>query len=147
MKKTLLTLILITLFGLSLITPVLAQQNGATILEPTVKELDAQNKAFLKASSLKYIPLSVMTAAVIKMVLGFLGVIFVVLIIYAGFLWMTAAGNEENIAKAKKIMAGAIIGTAIVLSAYAITVFIFDNLFASLENSGPTTAGTHTSGS
>lgn len=67
-------------------------------------------------------------AEIIKVVLGFLGVIFIVLILYAGFMWMTSAGNEEKINTAKKTMVAAIIGTAIVLAAYAITYFVIDQL-------------------
>jgi preprotein translocase subunit SecG len=67
-------------------------------------------------------------ASVIKVILGFLGVVFLVLILYAGFLWMTAAGSEEKVTKAKNIMVAAIIGVAIVLAAYAITFFVIDNL-------------------
>ncbi len=67
-------------------------------------------------------------ANIVKIALGFLGIIFVILIIYAGFMWMTAAGSEERISKAKKIMIAAIIGVAIVLSAYLITYFVIDQL-------------------
>jgi len=72
--------------------------------------------------------LSKTIAEIIKVVLGFLGVIFIVLILYAGFMWMTSAGNEEKINTAKKTMVAAIIGTAIVLAAYAITFFVIDQL-------------------
>lgn len=61
-------------------------------------------------------------------VLGFTGTIFFVLVVYAGMLWMTAAGNEEQTTKAKKILGAAIVGLIIVLSAYAITRFIGDTL-------------------
>lgn len=61
----------------------------------------------------------------ISYALGFLGVIFILLIIYAGFLWMTAAGNEEKVEKAKKIISRAAIGLAIVLIALAVTYFVF----------------------
>ncbi len=72
--------------------------------------------------------LSEAIAEIIQIVLGFLGVIFIVLIIYAGFVWMTAAGNEEKITTAKKTMIAAIIGVTIVLLAYAITSFVITNL-------------------
>ena len=58
---------------------------------------------------------------VIRVVLNFLAVIFLILIIYAGFLWMTAGGKEENMEKAKKILFRSVIGIIIVLSAYSIT--------------------------
>jgi len=61
---------------------------------------------------------------IIGVILSLLGVIFLVLIIYGGFLWMTAAGNEDRVAKAKKIIQNSIVGLIIVIAAYAITVFI-----------------------
>jgi len=45
------------------------------------------------------------------------------LMVYAGFLWMTAGGVEENVTKAKSLLMQAVIGLAIVLSAYSITIF------------------------
>ena len=54
--------------------------------------------------------------------------IFVILMIYAGILWMTAGGNEKQVEKAKNIISRAAIGLVIVVSAYAVTYFIFTNL-------------------
>jgi len=73
-------------------------------------------------------PLSQTIGSIIKAALTLLGVILVVLIVYAGFLWMTAAGEQEKISTAKKILTGAIIGMGITLSAYAITTFVVDSL-------------------
>lgn len=58
---------------------------------------------------------------VIVVALGFLGVIFIVLAVYAGFLYMTAAGNEEKTTKALDMLRNAVIGLIIVLMAWAIT--------------------------
>lgn len=69
-------------------------------------------------------------ANIIKYILSFLGVIFIILIIYAGFLWMTASGDSEKITKAKDILISAVIGIIIVLSAYIITATIFTKLGA-----------------
>lgn len=60
----------------------------------------------------------------INSMLGLLGVVLVVLIIYAGFLWMTAGGSEEKIKKAKGILSNSIIGIVIILAAYSITEFV-----------------------
>ena len=49
-------------------------------------------------------------------------------IIYAGVLWMTAAGNEGQVTKAKNIIITSVIGTVIIAAAYAITNFVFDAL-------------------
>lgn len=69
---------------------------------------------------------------IIAAVLGFLGVIALVIVIYAGFLWMTAGGNADQIEKAKKLLINGVIGLLIILSAYAITRFVFNFL----EDSG-----------
>lgn len=57
-------------------------------------------------------------------ILSFIGVIFMVLIIYGGILWMTAMGNEQKVEKAKNLIIQSIIGLIIILSAYTITSFI-----------------------
>ncbi|MFA5128278.1 MAG: pilin [Patescibacteria group bacterium] len=67
-------------------------------------------------------------ANIIRVALGLLGIVVLVLMIYAGFLWMTAAGNEEQIEKAKKILKNAVIGLAIILMAYAIVAFVIKML-------------------
>ena len=65
-----------------------------------------------------------LAATVIRAFLGLLGVIFLVLLVYAGYRWMNAQGEEEEVTKAKKIIAQAVIGLIIVLSAYAISYFV-----------------------
>jgi len=60
--------------------------------------------------------------------LALLGVIFLVLMLYAGYHWMTARGEEEKVEKAKDTITRAIIGLIIVVGAYAIWSFIFSNL-------------------
>ncbi len=59
---------------------------------------------------------------------GLLGGIFLFLMAYAGVMWMTAGGNEEQVAKAKKIIKGAVVGFIIVLISYTITVGISEFL-------------------
>jgi hypothetical protein len=69
------------------------------------------------------------TANIIGVALGLLGTICVVLMLYAGFKWMMAGGNEENVKEAQNIIKYAVIGLIIILSAYAITKFVMLNLF------------------
>lgn len=56
--------------------------------------------------------------------LAFVGVLFFILMIYGGLLWMTAQGNEQQVTKAKDLIIAAVVGLVIVLSAYAITAYI-----------------------
>lgn len=65
---------------------------------------------------------------IIKYALGFVGTIFLVLIIYGGFLWMTAAGNDQQVEKARKILTQATIGLLIVVLAYALSTWIFRSI-------------------
>ena len=62
--------------------------------------------------------------SLVGVVLSFVGVIFLIIIIYAGINWMTAGGNETKVTKSKNLLINASIGLIIVLAAYAITVFI-----------------------
>lgn len=73
---------------------------------------------------------------IIQWALSFLGVIAIVLTMYAGFLWMTSGGDEEKISQAKKILTNAIIGLAIILSAWGITTFILSRLIAATGATG-----------
>ena len=67
-------------------------------------------------------------ATIIQVVLGLLGTIFVILMIYAGILWMTAGGNDTQVKKAQNIIQRAAIGLLIVVLAYAITYFILKRI-------------------
>lgn len=70
----------------------------------------------------------VVVGIVIRGLLALLGVLFFLLIIYGGFLWMTAQGNEEQVGKAKRIILSASIGLAVVLAAYLISFTIIQLL-------------------
>jgi hypothetical protein len=61
---------------------------------------------------------------VIQIILTFLGVIFLALMIYAGYVWMMAKGNEQLLTKAKNTIITAITGLIVVLAAYALTAII-----------------------
>jgi len=70
----------------------------------------------------------VMIARVIRIILELLGIISLVIIIYAGFRWMTAGGNEENVESAKKQLINGIIGLVIILVAFSIATFVLNRL-------------------
>ena len=54
-------------------------------------------------------------------VAGTMGTLSFVFLLYAGYLYVTAAQNEDNVEKAKKIIFSALVGIVIAISAYAIT--------------------------
>lgn len=63
---------------------------------------------------------------IISWILGLLGLIAVVMILYGGFIWMTAAGNEDKVDTAKQIISAAAIGLVIILIAWAIVTFVIN---------------------
>lgn len=60
--------------------------------------------------------------------LSLVGIIFFIFIIYGGYQWMVGRGNEEDAKKAIETIFASIIGLIIVLFAYAITTFVFENI-------------------
>lgn len=79
----------------------------------------------------------VVVANIIRTALGLLGIVALVLILYGGFVWMTAGGDEEKISTAKKILFNSAIGLAIILSSYAIASFVISRLVgATTDNTG-----------
>lgn len=65
---------------------------------------------------------------VINVVLGFLGIVLLALFLYAGFLWMTAQGEEKQVIKAKQLLLQAVVGYFIIGTAYALTSFVLSQL-------------------
>lgn len=65
---------------------------------------------------------------VITTILSLVGVLFLVLMIYGGFMWMSDRGNEEKAEKAKKIIIAAVVGLIIVMASYAATYFVINAL-------------------
>ena len=61
---------------------------------------------------------------IVKYLMTFLGIIAVVIILIGGFRWMTAGGNEDRIASAKKTITAGAIGLVVILAAFAIVTFV-----------------------
>lgn len=74
--------------------------------------------------------LGTLTGTIISAALSLVGILFLLLMVYSGYLWMTARGDEQQVEKAQKIIRGTVIGLVITLSAYAITLFITTRLLS-----------------
>lgn len=85
---------------------------------------DVGNSAGIASST----PLPLIIGRIVNAALGFLGVIFLVLLLYAGFLWMTAQGDEKGVTKAKDIIKQAIIGLIVIVAGFAISNFVLGSL-------------------
>lgn len=67
-------------------------------------------------------------ASLIRVVMGFLGTIAVLLILFGGFKWMMAQGNQDKVDEAKKLLIAGVVGLIIILSAYGIATYVIENL-------------------
>ena len=74
--------------------------------------------------------------SVVNVLLGFLGIIAIIIILWGGFRWMTAGGNEEKVDEAKKIITAGIIGLVIIFIAYALAAFIITQLITATGATG-----------
>src|SRR3989338_3730464 len=100
----------------------------STLFLPTVaaaQDIFGLDKAAYN-TGLRQVPVEILAANIIQVVLGFVGIIFLLLVIYGGFQWMIGGrdGNEENIRKAKQTITTAAIGLIVILAAYSLTYYI-----------------------
>ena len=67
-------------------------------------------------------------ASIVNIILGFLGIIAVIIILAGGFKWMTAGGNEDKVAEARQMIIQGLIGLVVVFAAWAIASFVVSSL-------------------
>jgi hypothetical protein len=109
---------------------------GGTGLTDVGKEVYGSQGDAEKAGNL-----TTLIGGLIKGAISILGIVFLILIVYAGYLWMTARGDEKVVTKAKDTLQRAIIGLIIVVAAYAITTFLFTRITGAATGSGGSGAG------
>ncbi|TAK05128.1 hypothetical protein EPO33_04065 [Patescibacteria group bacterium] len=80
--------------------------------------------------------LPVLVGTILNGVLSLVGVVFLVLIVWGGFLWMTARGNDQQVEKAKNLITSAVIGLIIIAGGYAITNFVLTQIIAATTGAG-----------
>ncbi len=115
---------------------------GAFLIAPVHAQVDTGLNAVGQTIKLPNNDPRVIAANLINVALGLLAIIMVVLILYAGFLYMTSGGEAEKTTKAKAIIRNAIIGLIIILSSWAIARFVIDRLLQATTSGGTVTGGT-----
>lgn len=107
-----------------IIFAVLALLNAGPLLAQGIKDHSALTGAASKAGVEGDSDITLIVGRAISAILTMVGLIFMVLMVYAGIRWMLARGKEEEIEKAKSTIVAALIGIVITVSAYAITFFV-----------------------
>lgn len=128
--KSLKYFLTIFIFGLSffVMSPVLAEADKSSLegLNNTAGKINAYKDQVAEASAQTTVINRV--GGLVALVLSFVGIIFLLLSIYAGIMWMTAQGNAAQVEKAKTLLTNATIGLVIISAAYSITVFVGNQL-------------------
>ncbi|GMU25120.1 hypothetical protein KJZ71_04270 [Patescibacteria group bacterium] len=93
------------------------------------------NTAGAPAGLTQSAPLEVLIGNLINAALGFVGVVLLGVLLYAGFLWMTAGGNVDQVKKAKAMITNSVVGLVIVAASFAIANFVLGAI------TGATTGG------
>ncbi len=70
---------------------------------------------------------------IIAAILTLVGSLALLMFVYGGLVWMTAAGNKEKVSKGKDILIWATIGMAVIFSSYAMVKFVLQGLGVSAE--------------
>jgi hypothetical protein len=123
-KKIILFLVFMFLAG-----PLILSQNTPSVQAESLweKQVGVQQEigpAFSQSPDGTPQDIRVTIAKIIKVFLGLLGLIFLIMIIWAGFKWMTAGGNEDQVKESRDQMLRAVIGLAIILASWGITQFV-----------------------
>lgn len=125
-KKTLLTRAGATIGGILFPMVALAQatdnpfNRAKSNLEGTVG-----TKAFGTAPSTDIYAIA---GSIINVALGFLGIVLLGYMLFAGYLWMTSGGETEKAEKAQTMIRNAVIGLIIIIAAFAISTFVLGSL-------------------
>lgn len=116
--------------GLLLVSPV-----KASLADTANKQIKATGQsAGLVGKTGQTADPRVAAAELIQMLLQLLGIIFVCLVVLAGFWLITAKGDEGKIEKAHNTIQAAIVGLIIILISYSITRFVGNQIRATIES-------------
>jgi len=124
MKKSIQKIILFSVLSFLLGIPVLAQNIGVNGENSVIDQIGAKAGYQTGDKIANDNFLNTLTGELIAYILGFVGLIFLIIIIYSGIQWMTAGGNEEKVENSKKRIIQASIGLALVLLSYMIVYWV-----------------------
>lgn len=124
-KKVVIFVIILLLFTLFFSGSVFAQNKDIFGLQPVGKTIGLGGE-----------DIRLIIARIIRALLGLLGIIALLIVIYAGYVIMTSEGNEEKVTQGKRILTNAVIGLIIILSAFSIAQFIINALSGGFGGQG-----------
>lgn len=121
-------------FALALAVPALLHGSSALAQPLTGEDLfgGTNPEDFANTAGVTNAELPVVIANIIRIILGFLGIVAVIIVLFGGFKWMTAGGNDDKVSEAKQLIIQGIIGMIIIFSAFAIASFVVNGISTAL---------------
>lgn len=120
MKPTKLLKHFLLVTGLMTMALLLLNSLGVDIVMAQAIDPEADQPAIIRALSGGQTGLRGIVLTIVNFFLTFLGLLAVVMVIYGGFLYVSSAGNEENVNKAKKILLYAVVGVVVIIVSFAL---------------------------
>ncbi|HLD27916.1 MAG TPA: pilin [Patescibacteria group bacterium] len=125
-QKHLILILILLAIGLAVFSLALAQE------EPSYNPLDRlqtdNNQPIANLPSVNKPPRLIIIDMVVYL-LGFVGLFFIFSLIYAGYQWMTSAGNEEKLSGAKARLKNSLIGMVIIFTSYGLSVSLSNYMY------------------
>ncbi|MBI2644635.1 hypothetical protein HYW94_00450 [Candidatus Uhrbacteria bacterium] len=133
-KKIFSVLVLSMLFGFALVPQAWGQTTPPAATNPGLPSVSNEASGTVvnaftgfEAGNVQADPRTIIKR-VINVVMGFLGMVAVIIILAAGFRWMTAGGNKENMEAAQKMLVNGVIGLVIIFSAWTVAWFAVNSI-------------------
>ncbi len=120
-----------------------SEESNASVLiaQSPLQELQQAGRGYTGGSTKPPRDLRLVVAGFIRMGLGLVGITMICLMLYAGFMWFSARGNDEQVQKAKDTIRNAVIGMVLVAMTYSLVTFIFRSVFVSAGSTAPQCQG------
>jgi hypothetical protein len=128
LKKWIGTLGVVAALVAPVATAIAPMQVSAQAANPFNTAVNLANSVGQNAGIANNTSLTTILGRIINVALGFLGIVFLVLLLYAGFEWMTAQGDDAKVKKSRAMITQAVIGLIIVVAAFAISNFVLSSL-------------------
>jgi hypothetical protein len=126
MFKKIIIISVLLFVGISVILPAYAFAQGGDETAPNLQNLNASlvnvGKTGYQATT-DYSSDSIykIIGAVVTFCVSLVGVVVTIFIIYGGWLWMTASGNEDKVKEAQGIIKNSVIALVIIFAAWLLT--------------------------
>ncbi len=72
--------------------------------------------------------------SIVNILMGFLGIVALIVMLLGGFFWMTAGGNEDRIAQGRGYIVAGLIGLVIIFASYALIIFVINSMLSATDS-------------